>query len=760
MTDGASSGFSASEQVPNPVEGVVEGKLHPPAVRAEWIGRPRLLRQVTRAMERRVLLITAPAGYGKSTLLTQWAATPEAGPVAWVRLDAGDNDPTRLWAHVVVALVGVGCPVDVGVGAGNSDAFLTVVLPRIAEALAAYPGPLTVVLDDLQTVRSRECRHQLDEMIARLPDQVHLVVISRADPPLRLGRLRAAGEVAEIRGNDLAFTAGEVAAVLQATHVTLSETALGELVKVTEGWPAAVYLAALSLIDRAASDEFVHALTRSNRFIADYLSEEVLARQDPELHDFIVEMSLFDRFTAGLADHVRQTRFSAGMLRELERTNLFLISLQDDGWVRFHPLFASFARSALEVERPEALTGLHRRGADWFTAHGQVEDAVHHLMAGRAYQEAADLVQANWLRFFDAGRSATVQAWLTELRGTPADTGPALTVTAAWVAALTGNRVELRRRMRMLESMVDDLRLPDGTTSPRSALVLVRAMFGFDGPDQMLADAHRAVDLEAHSDTPWSAVARAALGYAGYLTGDVALARRHLGDAARGPAAPAMIRVLAVGTLALCEAEQGNATLSTRLAGEAMELVTEHALQAMPQATFAFTAYGVSLTVQNRLTEAQAVLQDGLDVRRRNPGLSPWPLVHHLLALAVVAARSGDDTTAEELLSEVDNLTSWTEESMAPTRNRVAAVRNLLDRPLRRNPPTVGESLTTREQQILRRLHGTQTLNEIATDLYVSRNTVKTITLSLYRKLGADSRAEAIDIARRLTQDRPPAPSG
>ena len=193
-------------------------------------------------------------------------------------------------------------------------------------------------------------------------------------------------------------------------------------------------------------------------------------------------MSIFDRFTAGLADHVRQTRFSAGMLRQLERTNLFLISLQDDGWVRFHPLFATFARSALEVERPEALTELHLRGAEWFTAHGQVEDAVHHLVAGRAYQEAANLIQANWLRFFDAGRSATVLAWLAELRGTPADTGPALTVTAAWVAALTGNQVEMRRRLRMLESMVDDSPLPDGTTSPQSALVLIRGMFGVRRP--------------------------------------------------------------------------------------------------------------------------------------------------------------------------------------------------------------------------------------------------------------------------------------
>ena len=182
----------------------------------------------------------------------------------------------------------------------------------------------------------------------------------------------------------------------------------------------------------------------------------------------------------------------------------------------------------------------------------------------------------------------------------------------------------------------------------------------------MLADAHRAVDLEADRGTPWSTVARAALGYAGYLTGDVALTRRNLGDAARDVAAPAIIQVLAVGTLALCEAEQGNLPLSARLAAEAMELVTEHGLQTRPQAIFAFTAYGASLAGQNRLAEAKAVLQEGLDVRRRTPGLSPWPLVHHLLAMAAVAARAGDEAATEELLTEVDHLTPWTGSGMAP----------------------------------------------------------------------------------------------
>jgi LuxR family maltose regulon positive regulatory protein len=740
------SSYRAAGQVPL----VLEDKLHPPVARAQWIERPRLLQRVARVVDHRILLVAAPAGYGKTIAVTQWVTAPESGRSAWVHLDPGDNDPSRLWAHVAAALERAGCPVDAGLVAAHSRAILTQVLPRIIGALGTDGRPLTIVLNDLHVVRSRECSDQLDELIARLPDHVHLVLISRTDPQLRLGRLRVEGELAEIRAADLAFTHSEVAEVLQAEDILLPEAAVGELVRLTEGWPAAVYLAALSLVGREDPEGFLRTLGGSSRLIADYLSEEVLGRQDADLHDFILDMSIFDHFNAGLADHVRRTRVSAGLLHRLERTNMFLSSMQEEGWVRFHHLFAAFAQSALEVERPEMITELHLRGAEWFLARGQVEDAVPHFLAAGAYDQAANLIQANWLLFFDAGRSATILGWLGELRGTPADAGPAVAVTAAWVAALTGDQVEMRRRLQELESMVDDSPLPDGTKSPRSAWFLVRAMFGFDGPEQMLADAHRAVQLEDDSSTPWYAVARSALGYAGYLIGDVELARQNLRDAARAAAAPTIIQMLALGTLALCEAEQGNTTLSARLGGEAMDLVTDHPMAALPQVTLASAAYGAALAEQDRLDDARALLQAGLDARRRLPGLSPWPLVHLLLAMAALAARSGDETTTEALLAEVGDLTPWSEDGMAATRIRIAAIRNLLNPLPEPQPQPVGVSLTAREVEILRRLRGSQTLREIAADLYVSHNTVKTITLSLYRKLGAHSRAEAVEIAARL----------
>ena len=752
-----SRNLSAADQEPPPVvEVAFERRLHPPRARPDWIARPHLLRQIEMATKYPVLLVSAPAGYGKTTLVAQWVSSCHPEDTAWIDLDPGHNDPTRLWADVAAALELVGCHLaadTVGSVATDPAALLTTtVLPRILEALRVHPHPLTVVVDDLQVLQNATCSEQLDHLMSTLPDHVHLVLVSRSDPQLRLGRLRVDGKLVEIRAADLSFTVEETAAVLRTENGSLSDDAVLELARRTEGWPAAVYLAALSLVDRSDPEEFVRGLSGSDRLIADYLSEEVLARQDSELRDFILDLSIFDHFTADLANHVRQTRSSTRLLRQLERTNLFLVPLQDADWYRFHHLFATFARSALEVERPEAIDTLHYRAAQWYAGHGDVEEAVHHLLAAHAWDDAANLVQANWIHFFDAGRVTTILGWLRELKRTPADAGPAVTVTAAWISALTGNRIELQRRLHRLQSMVDDSPLPDGTTSPQAALVLIRGMFGFDGPDQMLADASRAVELESDSMTPWYAVARSALGYAGYVIGDVELARRALTAAMRAPAAPATTRVLALGTLALCEAEQGRTDQAARLADEAMAIVTEHAMHAMPQSTFAATAYGTYLAADNRLTEAADVLERALVTRRAVPGLSPWPLLHHLLAMAVVAARSKDPTRAEQLLAEADDLIPWTDEGMTATRHRIAAVRSQLTRPPRSRLQVATEPLTPRELEILQRLRGSQTLREIAADLHVSHNTVKTITSSLYRKLGAHSRVEAVNIAGRRGQ--------
>jgi LuxR family maltose regulon positive regulatory protein len=340
---------------------------------------------------------------------------------------------------------------------------------------------------------------------------------------------------------------------------------------------------------------------------------------------------------------------------------------------------------------------------------------------------------------------------LAQLAGTPADTGAAASVTGAWIAALTGDQREMRRRLAILETSDAEQPLPDGTSSPRSALLLVRGLFGFDGPERMLADARGAVELETDPASPWHAVACAALGYAAFVVGDGALTRRMLHEAANSVVAPRTIHILAHALLSLSAAEDGQAGLARSHAEQAMAIVTEHGMQAMPNVLHAYTAYGAMLAADNRLTEAMDTMHTGLHTRRRTPGLSPWPLIHHLLAMAAVARRLGDLDQTETLLAEVDSLTPWTGDTMALTRGRIAVAHQGRHHQSEPAAAGTGEALTPRELEILHRLHGTQTLREIANDLYISHNTIKTITLSIYRKLGVHTREQAVATARSGT---------
>lgn len=731
---------------------VYETKLHPSEVHEAWIDRPQLIDRFDAAARSQLVLVAAPAGYGKTVLVTQWAAQRGSDSVAWVQLDPADNDPTRLWSHLAAALELAGCPVDVNVAefiAMSSTAILTRVVPRAAAALARRGAPLTIVLEDCHVLRSAECSEQLDRLIDLLPADVGLVMVSRSDPLLRLGRLRVAGRLTEFRTTDLAFTADETATVLAGYRLRLGDDAVQTLSRLTEGWPAAVYLAALSMRGLADPDDFVRRLSGSDRFLADYLSEEVLSRLHGELREFVLSMSVFDRFDAELANQVMGIDSATRLLHQLERTNLFLIPLHGGGWFRFHHLFGTFARSALALDRPDRVGELQRAGARWFSARGHVEEAIQLLLAAGDSDDAAAMIEANWVRFFDAGRSATVTTWLHALRGSSADGGPAATITAAWMGALTGDVAEMRRRLDALEQLPEDADdPPDAAMTPTAALLLIRGIFGYDGPDQMLVDARGAVALGLSDATPWYGIAHAAMGYAGWVTGDVGQARRESAVAAESTVTPRTITVLAHSVLALCELENGNIELGRHHAERAMAVVTDHSMQAMPHVVHAYTAYGAMQAAEGRLADACATLEAGLQSRRWLPGLSPWPLIHHLLVLAAVRAQLGQRDDAELLLSEVDALTPWTGPAMALTRERVAAVRRSLTVGVKPLPGPI-EPLTPRELEILHRLQGTQTLREIASDLYVSHNTVKTITLSVYRKLGAHSRAEAVAIARR-----------
>jgi LuxR family transcriptional regulator, maltose regulon positive regulatory protein len=726
-----------------------EVKLHRPAPRASWVHRPRLVDAMVDAIHRPVTLVAAPAGYGKTTAVAQGLQGDECPASAWVSLDAGDNDPVRLWSHVAAALERSGCVLPVVEPArvlGRRAEPAQTLLLTIMAALAAMPDDLVLVLDDFHFVQSTARHEEVELLVQSLPERAHLVIVSRSDPGLRLGRLRVSADLAELRAEDLAFTPGEAREMFARTGVVLADETLAELVERTEGWPAALYLAVLSLADRPDPDDFVHRFSGSNRFIGDYLIEEVLSRQPDRLRDFIMDVSVLDRFSAALCDHLLGRSDSATILNDLERANLFLVPL-DGGrtWYRFHQLFAAVARSELELSRPRHVEELHVRAAEWFSTRGLVSEAITHWLAAGRTQETAELVQGNWLRFVDAGQGATVHGWLDSLG--PGDRSPPARVTAAWMAGLVGDEQATARHLHALEGMEDYGPLPDGSRSVESAMAQMRAWFGFGGPLDMMAAARRAARLETNGQSAQYVIAQATLGHAHYVLGELDQAVPPLRAAIRSDGAPGMIRILALSLECFVETERGNVSRARECAELAMDVLDSRGLGAAPQASWAYVALAQAQADAGKSDDAMRTLELGLSTRWLDNAQAVWGPIHHLTGSSRLAARLGHTALAQDLLTELTQRMGRFTEGMAAMHARADIVRGIIrDHDA---PEVIGEPLTTRELDVLRLMQGSLSLHEISVELYLSANTVKTHARAVYRKLGAHSRDEAVMLARQ-----------
>ena len=665
---------------------MVESKLHRPPVRESWIDRTRLLQVMMRSVRHPVTLVCAPAGYGKTTLVAQWLQREDLPATAWVSLDSGDNDPDRLWSHVAGALERAGCvlpvadPVRVldGTPSGQPRALLW----AITTALAAAPEDLVLVLDDFHFVQSPERHTEVETLISSLPEHAHLVITSRADPGLRLGRLRVSHDLVELRAEHLGFTVVEAREMLAHQGVTLTDDSLVQLVERAEGWPAALYLAALSLAGRTDADDFVRRFSGGNRFIGDYLIEEVLSRQPERLRDFILGTSVLGQLTAELCDHVLERTDSATVLRNLERANLFLVPLDEQSrWFRFHNLFRAVALSELELTRPTDVDVLHARAGDWFSAHGDVSHAIEHWLSAGRTQEAATLVQANWFQLADAGRAGTVLSWLDDLG--PPD-GPEALVTAAWMAAITGEESALARHLEALSELDDVGQLPDGSQSIESSIAQMRGLLGYGGPADMLAAARRAVELETNHRSPHHSIAQLALGHALYVHGDLdgAAVTLHAATHTRGTPGITGITgitgIMALSLLSFVEDERGNAVAAREYAEQAMDVLNRQTLRASPQASWAFVALAQAQAGAGKTDEALDTLELGLAARRTNNAQGVWGPIHHVLLSARLSAQLGHADRARELLAELTHRLNRFPDATPAMMARVNTVRRLI----------------------------------------------------------------------------------
>ncbi len=410
---------------------LIETKLFLPSLRPGLVPRPRLRERLDRGLGAKLMLVSAPAGFGKSTLLVEWLAAAEsrAGATvrgAWLALDAADNDPARFWRYVVAAirtaLPGVGEDALTLLDESRPPP-VEVALTTLVNELAAAEVDVVLLLDDYHVIDAPAIHEGMAFLLAHQPDRLHLVLATRSDPPLPLPRLRARGDLVEVRAADLRFTTDEAASYLnEVMGLDLGPADVQALEGRTEGWIAALQLAALSMTGREDVSAFITGFTGDDRYVVDYLVEEVLQRLPPDVQDFLLRTSVLDRMNGSLCDALTGQVDGRKVLETLERDNLFVVPLDDRRhWYRYHHLFADVLRGRLADERPGLVRELHAVAATWHQQAGDTTEAIRHSLLGQDFERAARLVESVVRAFRRDRREATLRSWLEAL----AEGGPA-----------------------------------------------------------------------------------------------------------------------------------------------------------------------------------------------------------------------------------------------------------------------------------------------------------------------------------------------
>jgi LuxR family maltose regulon positive regulatory protein len=518
---------------------VLATKLSIPRLRPNIVSRSRLIERLHEGLQHNLILVSAPAGFGKTTLVSAWVGDC-ACPTAWLSLDQEDNDSARFLTYLVSALRTVAAPVGTGVLAllqspqTPPEAMLTTLL----NDLATLSHDLILVLDDYHVIEARPIDHILAFLLEHLPPQVHLVIATREDPHLPLARLRARGQLTEVRAVDLRFTPAEAADFLhQVMDLTLAPADIALLAARTEGWIAGLQLAAISLRGQQDPGSFITSFTGSHRFIMDYLVEEVLGQQPAGVQTFLLRTSILERFCASLCDAVLQDPSASGQatLEHLERANLFLVPLDDERrWYRYHHLFADLLRQRLQQSSisscgsEEDIAELHRRASCWYEDHGQELEAFHHAVAAHDRERAARLVEGKGMPLQFRGAVTPVLRWLESLPAAVLHARPSLWVMYASALSMTGSLSGVEEKLQAAETALQGSELDVQTRNLIGHIAAIRALVAAvdNQVETIITQSQRALhylhpdNLAVRTATIWK------LGIAYQLQGDRAAASR------------------------------------------------------------------------------------------------------------------------------------------------------------------------------------------------------------------------------------------
>jgi len=718
-----------------------------PAPRAGTVSRTGLVNRMRASTSAAVATVVAPAGYGKTTLLAQWAAR-DTRRFAWVTVDDRDNDPVVLLRHIAAALAREE-PLERSVVEALRSPRPTIwaaAVPRLAAELAAR-SPIVLVLDDANLLHARAALEAVEALIDDELEGSMVVLSGRVAPRLPLAPLRARGLLLELGVDDLALTGREARMLLSSAGARLDDARTEELVEHCEGWAAALYLAARSIRDgRQAGFESV-GLGGDDRYLADYFRAEYLLHLRPGPLRFLRRTAVLDRLSGALCDAILEDEGSGRELEKIERANLFLVPLDNRReWYRYHHLFRDLLQHELLVDEPELVPELHTRAADWFEANGDRESALEHALAAGATTRAAALFEDVALEVYHSGRVATIERWLERFESDGLlERHPEVAVRGSVVHALRGRPEAAAEWLDAAARGVS----AKARSPVAPAIAVMRAWLCQKGARRMLRDAESALaDLPAKSI--WRPGGLLAQGAALAVLGRDDRAREALAEAAALAAAAGLVdtEVIALGEGVLLACDHDDQTTADELEAELQAVVAAGGVEGHPARAFAHTTHARALLRCGRWNEARAAVTAARESVRQVADALPWLAVQVRLELARALLTLRDTRGAGELLDEARELLERSA-NLGTLAEQVEGLQLEID--LSPEPEGVHHTgLTPAELRLLPLLATHLSFREIAQQLYVSRNTIKTQAISVYRKLGVSSRSEAVAEAQRL----------
>ena len=728
---------------PLPFE-VADSKTRAPQLLAGTVSRTALVNRLRAAGAFPLVLVVAPAGYGKTTLLSQWAAR-DARPFAWVSVDEGDDDPVSILRLIAAALDRIEPLPQSALEplAPERRPAPTKALQRLGATIASRRSPFVLVLDGADAL-SHDTIAAVGTLVGHMPPRSMIVLSGRVLPDLPVAALRAGGPLLELGSYELALSRREAELLLRAAALEPEDAEINELVERTEGWAAGLYLTALAA--RAENDEGNHrdglAVTGTDRYLADYFRSEYLSRLEPDRLTFLRRTSVLETMSGPLCDAVLDRKGSALELASLEQSNLFVVPLdRHRGGFRYHRLFRELLLQELEEREPELVPVLNQRAADWFESQGDPESTLAYSHAAGNEDSAARILSSIAMSVSAGGRVAAVESWLERFDGETLHRYPAVAVEGSRIHALRGRADQAETWLAAAERGA--AREKNGAT--KACIDVLRAAMCVDGPERMLTRSKSAL-AELAPEHPWHPWALVVNGTAHLLLGDREQAERTFAGVAAVSAQPES-HALALSERSLLASGRDD-DLAETLALEARRLIDEGQLDGYATSALDFAATARALLRHGQWDEARRQLTV---TQRLAPSLThaiPWLAVQVRLELGHAHVTLRDRNGASALLGEAQAILAL-RPSLGVLADRIAE----LEREIEAMPEATdggGSGLTPAELRLLPLLSTHLSFREIGEQLFVSRNTIKTQAISVYRKLGVSSRSDAIARAVEL----------